>query len=176
MVFDDHFHMAISTASGPDCAVYQGLGVAHTTYVERYACRHASSQSNACLDWARIIDFAVKTLLLIVSLILLSACASAPPVRFYWTKDGHSYDKENPSEELERQWAACNTQLGVAPFTRTPDQGGGSMGLGAALGDISADMAMREQFLTNCMRAQGWRKNIGARPTSAPASSTPVTK
>ncbi len=108
----------------------------------------------------------MKTLLIIVSLILLSACASRPPAPYYWTRYGYSYSKEESygKDEFERHWAGCNAQIAVAPFARTPDPGGGLMGFGTSLSDISADMAMREQFLANCMRAQGWRKNAGTRP------------
>jgi len=110
----------------------------------------------------------MKTLLVIVGSILLTACVSEPPPRapHYWTRDGYNYGKnENYGRnEFERHWAGCNAQLELMPFARTPDQGGGLMGFGTALGDISADMNKRDRFLNNCMRAQGWRDNPGVRP------------
>jgi len=112
----------------------------------------------------------MKTVLVIVSLTLLSACASTPPASFYYTKDGHdrSYGKigGDGRDDLERHVDGCNAELAHIPYARTPEPGGGLMGFSAALGDISGDMAMREQFMANCMRAQGWRKNAGHRPTN----------
>lgn len=54
MVFDGIFHVASDARGGLDGAIYHGLELVHAANVERHASRHASSQSNACLDWARI--------------------------------------------------------------------------------------------------------------------------
>ena len=130
----------------------------------------------------------MKTLLVIVSLTLFSACASTPPARYYWTRDGYSYSKEEGRPVWERHLAGCRMQLahipvGGAPPT-PPDARKGSTSLGAfgdgltdfgtALSNIAADQAMRENYIANCLRAQGWRKNPGVRP--ADAAPSPTTK
>jgi hypothetical protein len=110
----------------------------------------------------------MKILLVIIGLILLSACASTPPSQYYWTKDGQdsTYGKEGGygRDELERDFAGCNAQLALIPFARTSDPGEGMMGFGTALTDISVDMAKRNNYMINCMRAKGWRINEGVRP------------
>lgn len=168
MVSYDHFFMARATRGSIDGAVYQSLGLAHTANVERHAGRHANSQSDASIDRARVIAFIMRTLPVVVCLILFAACASTPPTPYYWTRDGYHYSKEENygKDEFERHWAGCEAQLALIPVARTPEPGGGLMGFGAAMSDIGADMAMRERFLANCMRAQGWRKNMGVRQTN----------
>ncbi len=121
----------------------------------------------------------MKTLLVIVGSILLTACVSEPPPRapHYWTRDGYSYGKDVNfgKNEFDRHWAGCNAQLEFLPSRPTqPDvvgngtslgnYGAGLENFGNALSNIAADTAKRDRFLINCMRAQGWRDNPGARP------------
>lgn len=121
----------------------------------------------------------MKSLFAIVGLVLLTGCASEPPrpAPHYWTRDGYNYGKDvnYGKDEFDRHRAGCNAQLALLSSTPSrPDvvgngtslgnYGAGLENFGNALSNIAADIDMREQFMANCMRAQGWRDNPGVRP------------
>ncbi len=121
----------------------------------------------------------MKTLLVILGSILLTACVSEPPPRapHYWTRDGYSYGKDVNfgKNEFDRHLAGCNAQAAFLPNGPIqPDVVGNGTSLGNSaadltnigntLGRIATDRAARDDFLMNCLRAQGWRDNPGVRP------------
>lgn len=87
-----------------------------------------------------------------VAIALACACALSGCVGpTYYYRDGGT------NEALQRDTARCRNQAAMLPVTPAPPASEDGAGLGT-LGAGLTNLANREQYLHDCMRAQGWVK------------------
>jgi hypothetical protein len=96
----------------------------------------------------------MRTTTLILAVVLLTGCATTPDTVTEFYKKGGTQDA------MDTAMAKCKMQAQMLPNDMPmQDQNsiGGMTGLGNTMGYIAADEAREKSFITNCMRAQGWK-------------------